>query len=182
LPRTDRTPQPLPDRDEAFALFFTHRAMLRAYLHAIVRDADLAEDTLSDVALETARAWNSYNRDLPFGPWVRGIARRVAFKRLRNRSRAGIALPDDVLESLGTALDELGDASMMEARKRQLQVCLDRLNDRNRELVRLRYYEEVRLDAIAHRLGRSLGALYTAFSRIHAVLLACLEKAGDGTP
>jgi hypothetical protein len=32
---------------------------------------------------------------------------------------------------------------------------------------------------MAQRLGRSLGALYTAFSRIHASLLACLQKADN---
>src|SRR4051794_10856451 len=162
MPRTDYTPPPLPDREEAFARFFTHRAMLRANLYAIVRDPELAEDVLSDVAVETARAWDSYNRALPFGPWVRGIARRVALKRLRTRSRAAVSLPEDVLESLGSAMDEMGDALVMEAQKRQLQGCLERLNERNRELVRLRYYEEIQLETIAQRSGRSVGALYTA--------------------
>jgi RNA polymerase sigma-70 factor (ECF subfamily) len=169
----------VPDHDGAFATFFAHRNMLRAYLLAMLRDAEMADDVLSDVAVATAHSWRGYDRTLPFGPWARGIARRVALKRLRKLSRAEVMLPDDVLDSLGAAMDEMGEALAMEAQKRQLRECLQQLSARNRELVRLRYHEETSFELMAQRLGRSLGALYTAFSRIHASLLACLQKADN---
>jgi len=171
------SPRPEPDHQAAFAHFFTHRAMLRAYLQAMLRDADLVDDTLSDTAVEVARCWDVYDPALPFGPWVRGIARRLALKRLRGRRRVEVGLPEDVLESLGAAMDQLGDRVALDGQKRQLRRCLEGLSGRNRELVRLRYFEEQRLDAIAERSQRSLGALYVAFSRIHAALLRCMEKA-----
>jgi RNA polymerase sigma-70 factor (ECF subfamily) len=172
-------PVPVSDHEEAFATFFAHRPMLRAYLLAILRDSDVTEDVLSDVALATVQSWPLYDRSLPFGPWARGIARRVAFKRLQKQSRAEVGLPDDVLDSLGAAMDEMGDALVMEGRKRQLGDCLQQLSARNRELVRLRYHEELSFELMARRLGRSAGALYTAFSRIHSALLACLRKAEE---
>src|SRR5689334_3291934 len=55
----------------AFTHFFTHRAMLRAYLHAMLRDSDLVDDTLSDTAVEVARCWDTYDPTFAFGPWVR---------------------------------------------------------------------------------------------------------------
>jgi RNA polymerase sigma-70 factor (ECF subfamily) len=161
----------------AFTHFFTHRAMLRAYLQAMLRDGDLVDDTLSDVAVEVARCWDTYDSTLPFGPWVRGMARRLALKRLRGRRRLQLGLPDDVLESLGEAMDQLGDSVGLDAQKQQLRLCLEKLSAPNRELVRLRYFEEQRLETIATRAQRSIGALYTAFSRIHAALLQCMEKA-----
>lgn len=172
-------PAALSDHEEAFATFFAHRPMLRAYLLAILRDVELVEDTLSDVALATVHSWPVYDRALPFGPWARGIARRVALKRLQKRSRDQIGLPDDLLDSLGAAMDEFTDGVAMEAQRRQLQECLQQLSDRNRELVRLRYHEELSFEHMARQLGRSLGALYTAFSRIHAALLVCLKKAEE---
>ena len=161
----------------AFTHFFTHRAMLRAYLQAMLRDHDLVDDTLSDTAVEVARCWEAYNPTLPFGPWVRGVARRLALKRLRGRRRLQLGLPDDVLESLGEAMDQIGDRVSQEAQKQQLRLCLERLTEGNRELVRLRYFEEQSLEVVGLRSRRSMGALYTAFSRIHAALLRCMEKA-----
>jgi RNA polymerase sigma-70 factor, ECF subfamily len=164
-------------RQAAFSHFFTHRGMLRGYLQAILRDTDLVDDTLSDVAVEVARCWDNYDASLPFGPWVRGVARRLALKRLRGRHRVQLGLPDDVLESLGEAMDQIGDHLNLDAQKGQLRRCLEGLSESNRELVRLRYFEELRLDAVAEQSQRSMGALYTAFSRIHAALLKCMEKA-----
>jgi RNA polymerase sigma-70 factor (ECF subfamily) len=162
----------------AFTQFFTHRAMVRAYLQAMLRDGDLVDDTLSDTAVEVARCWDSYDPSLPFGPWVRGMARRLALKRLRGRRRVELGLPDDVLDALGAAMDQINDRFSLETQKVQLRRCLEGLSGRNRELVRLRYFEEQRLESIAGQSQRSLGALYTAFSRIHAALLRCMEKAG----
>ena len=164
----------------AFTHFFTHRAMLRAYLQAMLRDGDLVDDTLSDTAVEVARCWEAYDPALPFGPWVRGMARRLALKRLRGRRRVELGLPDDVLDALGVAMDQISDRVSLEAQKQQLRRCLEGLSGRNRELVRLRYFEEQRLETIAGQSQRSLGALYTAFSRIHAALLRCMEKATAG--
>jgi len=91
-------PQPTQERGSqaAFSHFFTHRAMVRAYLQAMLRDGDLVDDTLSDTAVEVARCWDSYDRSLPFGPWVRGMARRLAMtqqgaERLRDLSLPAVA-------------------------------------------------------------------------------------------
>lgn len=172
-------PQPTQEgsRQEAFTQFFTHRGMLRGYLHAMLRDRDLIDDILSDTAIEVARCWETYDPTRPFGPWVRGVARRLALTRLRGQRRIELGLPEDVLESLGVAMDELGDGMSLDRQKQQLKHCLARLSDRNRELVRLRYFEEQRLPAVAERARLSMPALYTAFSRIHAALLRCMEKA-----
>ena len=167
--------------EAAFSHFFTHRAMLRAYLRAFIREADAVDDVLSDVAVEVARSWDNYDRSLPFGPWVRGIARRVALKRLYQRKRAEVVLPDDVLESLGEVMDELPEhTGRVDEQRERLSRCLERLTQRNRELVQLRYFGELKVEAIAERVRRSAGALYTAFSRIHAALLRCMEQGHEG--
>jgi RNA polymerase sigma-70 factor, ECF subfamily len=161
--------------DAAFTHFFAHRPMLRAFVYAMTRDHSLVDDILSDVAVEVARHWDAYDPARPFGPWVRGIARRVALKALSRRGRWELGFPDDVLESLGTAMDELCDQMEIVSQQRRLQRCLDRLTPRSRELVRLRYFDEQPLAAIAARVDRTIGALYTAYSRIHEALLRCME-------
>jgi RNA polymerase sigma-70 factor, ECF subfamily len=167
--------------EAAFSHFFTHRAMLRAYLRAFIREADVVDDVLSDVAVEVARCWDNYDRSLPFGPWVRGVARRVALKRLAQRQRAEVILPDDVLESLGWVMDELSkESGRIDEQRERLNRCIEQLTQRNRELLQLRYFGELKVEAIATQVRRSPGALYTAFSRIHAALLRCMEQGHEG--
>ncbi len=162
-------------RDDAFARVFAHRSMLHAYISALVREPDLREDTLSDVVVQIVHSYDRYDPTLPFPNWARGVARRVALANLRKRGRTEVALPEGALEAFGAALDELGPQTMLESRKERLRECLETLAPYSRDLVSLRYFEELDLQAIADRVGRSMGAIYTAFSRIHAALLRCLQ-------
>jgi len=161
--------------DEAFSRVFACRSMLHAYISALVRDPALLEDTLSDVVIQIVRSYDRYDTALPFPNWARGVARRVALANLRKRERAEVTLPEEALEAFGAALDRLGDQSALESRKARLRECLDILTPGNRDLIQLRYFEELGPEAIAARVARSVGAIYTAFSRIHAALLRCLQ-------
>src|SRR5215813_223303 len=129
--------------DEAFLQVLAHRTMLKAYILAVVHDPHLAEDTLSDVTLAIARSWEKFDRRLSFAPWARGIARRVALANLRKANRLIVGLDDDVTESLDAEFDAFGNEAAQEAMRQQLNRCLDQLPERSRELVRLRYFENV---------------------------------------
>ena len=168
---------PAKVHDEAFVQVLAHRTMLKAYILDIVHDPHLAEDTLSDTTLAIARSWEKFDRRLSFAPWARGIARRVALANLRKVSRSVAALDDDVMESLGAEFDALCDEEAQERMRQQLNHCLDQLPQRSRELVQLRYFENVTYPEMASRTGRSMAALYMAFTRIHGVLADCVKTA-----
>ena len=169
-------------KQAVFAELTRNRAALRAYVWIILRNRDLVDDAMSDLALEIARCWATYDPALPCRPWLRGIARRIALKRLYKlqRHQRELTLPDDVIETLGARLDHLGDPIAVERRERQLGSCLETLSATNRELLELRYFQNLRFERIAERVQRSVGALYTTFSRLHAALLRCMQKADDG--
>lgn len=149
--------------------------MLKIHILCIVRDAHLAEDTLSDVTLAIVRSWSKFDRTKPFAAWARGVARNVALTNLRKQQRSAVTLDDSVLESLGAALDAGGGEAELEEKKRRLRACVEKLPGRSRELVQWRYFDDISYPDIAARSRRSLAALYMAFSRIHAVLADCVK-------
>ena len=161
--------------DEAFLQILAHRSMLKAFILSIVHDPHLAEDTLSDVTLVIVRSWDKYEKQRPFGPWARGVAKRVALVNLRTRRRPVLTLDDDVLEAIGSELSATGDEGRQEELKQRLRRCLDQLSPRKRELIRLRYFEERSYAEIAQRTMRTVSALYMAFSRIHTTLAQCVR-------
>jgi RNA polymerase sigma factor (sigma-70 family) len=160
-----------------FGHFFAHRRMLRTFVGGMTRDTTLVDDILSDVAIVVAMQWDEFDRGRPFGPWARGIARRVALKALARRARWQLGLPEDVLESPGGTIDAIYEERETAARERLLMTCLQQLTPHTQELVRLRYFEERRLPAIAQEVGITMGALYTAYCRIHRRLLRCMTLA-----
>jgi RNA polymerase sigma-70 factor (ECF subfamily) len=162
--------------EEPFLRVLAHRTMLKAYILSIVRDSHLAEDTLQDVTLVIARSWSQFNPGQSFERWARGIAWRVAMANLRKFRRPVLELDENVLEQIGAELDRLGDEAELEDRKQALQHCIGQLSEANRTLIRERYFDECSYEDIAKRSGRTLGALYVAFTRIHAALARCVER------
>jgi RNA polymerase sigma-70 factor (ECF subfamily) len=162
--------------EEAFRRVVAHRTMLKAYVQAIVRDPFLAEDTFSDVTLEIVRSWERYDQTRSFENWARGLARRVALANLRKHHRQLLFLDETVLELLGVELDQLGDEAQLDTRKQVLRQCLQRLSGTNQALVRLRYFENRSYAEISRSVGRTVGALYAVFSRIHEALSQCMEQ------
>jgi len=162
--------------EEAFRHFVAHSTMLRAYIRAIVCNAELTEDTLSDTAIEIARSWERYDPSRPFPEWARGVARRVALGNLRKAARQPALLTPEILEVVGSAIDAFGDQSHLERRKALLQKCLATLSESNRSLVELRYFRNRTYAEISQLAKRSIGALYVIFNRIHKALSECVRK------
>ena len=127
--------------EEAFRQILAHRTMLKAYIQAIVRDPVLAEDTFSEVTIEIARCWERFDKTRLFENWARGVARRVALAQVRKQGRQPIALDEVVLEDIGAELDGFGSEAELSARKEALEDCLEKLSPANRDLIRLRYFE-----------------------------------------
>lgn len=167
--------------EEAFREVLAHRTMLLACVKAMVRDPHLAEDTFSDVTLEIVRCWDRYDPSRPFGPWARGVARRVALANLRKAGREIATLDADVLELLGATMDQHGGETLFDRYKAQLARCLEKLSDGARRLVRSRYFEQRSYLELAEAENKSTGALYVAFTRIHQSLARCLKRQQSGS-
>src|SRR2546423_1465585 len=156
----DPSPGPVTPQDEAFLQVLAHHTMLKAYILAIIHDPHLAEDTLSDVTLAIVRSWERFDKQQPFAPWARGVARRIALANCRKFQRPIIELNEHVLEAAGLHIDALGGEGELEERRQQLRSCVDRLPQHSRELVQLRYYDGQSYSHIATATGRTMVALY----------------------
>ncbi len=164
-------------REQLLAL---HRERLRRMV-ALRMDPRLsarldASDVVQDALAEAHRQLPEYlqERPLPFYPWLRQIAwnrlidlhRRhvLAQRRSVNREEApAFGLPDESALALADCL--LGSSTSPSARVRreeerdQVQQALLRLNERDREVLVLRYLEKLSTSEIASVLGIREGAV-----------------------
>jgi len=177
----DTPPSDSTAYEAPFRHFVAHRTMLKAYVMAIVRDPHLAEDAVSDTAVEITRCWADFDQTRPFPNWARGVARRIGLALLRKNGRTLPLFNAELLEGLGDDLDHLGAEAELEQRKRMLRECLDKLPSGSRSLVEMRYFNNRAYEDIATATKRTLNALYIAFSRIHGQLSTCISR-GSGSP
>jgi RNA polymerase sigma-70 factor (ECF subfamily) len=106
-----------------------------------------------------------------FHSWLLGIASRVALEFHRSKQRC-LESPEDV-----SATPALAPEASQEYR---LDEAIAALTDSQRQVVMLRYYEEMSCQQIADRLQMPLGTVTKTLSRAYIGLRDELEKADPG--
>src|SRR6185369_5103422 len=89
-----------------------------------------------------------------FRAWIYTIARNLAYDYFRSRSAPHSALPEQLPDDL-----DLDDRLIQRARQEEIAGCLQRLSPEHREVVILRFYQDLKLEEIAEIVGLSVGTV-----------------------
>jgi RNA polymerase sigma-70 factor (ECF subfamily) len=157
------------------ALVERHHYPLIGFLYRMTGgDRTLAEDLAQEAFLRVIHAIQQYQYPRPFKPWLYAIATNMArdtFKRADHR-RATDMPDDDRLLSDERPEEALADLD----EERRVAQALLRLPEHQREVVILRYYQELSLAEIAEALAIPVGTVKSRLSigleRLRGVLSA----------
>lgn len=155
-----------------------HIGSVRAFLLASVRNAAQAEDLVQETFMV---AWSNlarYDRTLPFGPWVRGIASRLLWNFRRKQARSKVTyLESEDLQALEWQFERLDQATgdTFEEKVDALRMGMTRLSPLQRQVLDLHYEHDLSCVEIASRLGLGVEAVKKHMQRGRAALLRELE-------
>jgi RNA polymerase sigma-70 factor (ECF subfamily) len=150
------------------------RDSLFAYIWTIVRDVQLAEDTLQELSILAVRKGCEIEDPSRLPAWLRRSARLKALELLRDRGRNPAILSDAVLDQLEGYWSERDSVATTDAAE-ALRNCLGKISDSNRRILVMRYVEDRKTGDIAQILGRKVDVVYTTLSRIHTALRKCVK-------
>lgn len=165
--------------EQVFEILIRENAdMLLAYLRSAVRDEHAVEDLFQESMLVAWRKIEQYDRDRPFGAWLRGIARNLALAHYRERARQDQPLDEASMEWLEArfvqvhtlAGDTLGEKLLA------LRDCVQALPKEYRQPVQLRYAESLSLSEIGNMLQLATETLKKRLTRAKLRLADCLER------
>jgi len=164
-----------PSRIEQLALLLTrHQGDLFRYIFALLPNEEDARDALQETNLNICRKFDSYDSLQPFLPWAFGFAYLECLKQ-RTRSRRGATLFDDQL--IGQlASDRAALEPELATRLQALEACLESLPPPSRELVRLRYQENIKSDEMVKRVGVSRRTLFRRLDLLRETLHDCISR------
>jgi RNA polymerase sigma-70 factor (ECF subfamily) len=147
----------------------TYRSELVRFCTSYLHQREDAEDAASEVIVKVLAA-----RDVPeeFRPWILRIARNHCLNRLRDAGpRAHEALASDV-DRIASATGPLTNAARADDRL-VLEKTLARLSIAERELLRLRYVDDLSRDEIALILDLPVSVvksrLFESIARLRAL-------------
>lgn len=147
---------------------------LTAFLIASTPQFSDAEDLLQEVAAEIARRFDDYNPARPFLPWALWVAKIKIADFYRARERSPVRFIGESIDALSEACERV-QATLSEE-KWALEKCLRNLTGRSRQLLQLRYFEDLTPQEISSRVGMTSGAVRIALLRTRSALLACVRS------
>jgi RNA polymerase sigma-70 factor (ECF subfamily) len=150
------------------------RSRVFGHLLALVQNLADAEDLYQQTALLLWEKLDQFQRGTDFGAWAVTIAHYQALNFLRRQSRRRMLFSDVALARLAAVQLDI-KSSDLSARSEALSNCLESLPARSKQMLRLRYQGDQSLQQIADQQRRSVGAIYTAISRIRKALQSCIE-------
>jgi RNA polymerase sigma-70 factor (ECF subfamily) len=160
---------------EAFVRqFVASEPRLRAFLRSLLPRWDDVDDVLQETSVVAWRKFGQFEAGSSFTNWVFSIGRFEALKHLRHRVRSPLVFSDEVWELLAEEASE--EVERLEAERRALAHCLERLEPAQRELLEKSYQPGARFHQVAAQAGRSATAFYKVVQRLRAALLDCIER------
>jgi RNA polymerase sigma-70 factor (ECF subfamily) len=140
---------------------------LRYFIARLVGNPDLADEVSQETWLTVLSKIHTLRSAATFRVWLYRIARNRVYQELRRR-RVTIEL-DESLEAPDDTVDEI--CSFEDAAK--LHRCLEKLKPLHKEVLLLRFLEEMSYEQIADVLGCNIG---TVRSRIFHAKLALKKE------
>ncbi|MDF1658269.1 MAG: sigma-70 family RNA polymerase sigma factor [Verrucomicrobiales bacterium] len=169
------------ERYEQFVSLFTrHEPGLRAFVRSLVFSWDDANEVMQNTGLVLWRKFDSYDQETNFMKWACVVARFEVLAWRRDKARDRHVFDEDLVNML--AEESAEDHEILAQERRALEICLQKLPEKQRRIVISAYEPGVRLNQVAEALGKSATAFYKTLNRARGGLLKCIESqvAGEG--
>jgi RNA polymerase sigma-70 factor (ECF subfamily) len=172
------------ERDEALAtknklflrLFLQNERRIYGYLLTLLGHRDDADDVLQEASLVM---WDKFDPENPPGNFVAWGCRIAYFKVLdyyKKRQRSRVRFSQAMMERIAETAAEQAATLQLDERREALHGCIDKLSQRDRELLGLRFGEGGTIQSTSEKVGRSVDAVYKALARIRHALFDCVTR------
>lgn len=173
----------LQNQDNFLHLMRRYEGRLLSYIMRISSlSFDEAQDVLQDVFIKAYQNLNSFNQELKFSSWIYRIAHNQTISQYRkNKARPqsiGLEVNDQVLSNLSDGFD----ANMHVDRhflKEHVSDVLASMDEKYREILVLRFFEEKDYKEISDILKKPMGTVAALLNRAKAKFRQQLERQNE---
>lgn len=154
-------------QEEVFNLYHNK---IESLIYSKVSDVYLAQDLTSEVFLKIYKKLDSYDEEkASIGTWIYTIANNTVIDYFRTR-KVTEEVPEEV-----ASMDEVDEEIMREDMLKSLAIALKKLSEKERDVIILRYYDDMSLKDISEKMGIS----YAYAKVLHAKAISNLRESID---
>ena len=168
-----------PDSDrlteDFLELFTRHQRSLVIYLSSLLPTQEAVDDVLQETSGVLWREFQNFEPGTNFRAWSFAVAFNQVRSWRKKQQRDRLLFSDEFIQSVSDEF--VSEADHYDQRLQHLEKCVARLPDHHREIVKLRYMLQRRVEDLASVLGRTEDAVYRMLSRIRQTLHECIARA-----
>ena len=161
--------------NEAFAVLLNrHKDRIYNYISFVTKNESLADDIFQETFIKAVVCLQkgTYNENGKFGAWLSRIAHNLLIDHYRRTNYENTLSNDeaeyDIFNDMKLCEESIEDDLIREQQLKDVVALLDFLPDNQREVVYLRFYENLSFNEIAEQTGVSIN---TALGRMRYALI-----------
>ena len=162
--------------NEFVELLTGNQSRIYAYIVSVMHNTEQAEEVLQSTNIVLWQKADQFESGTSFIAW----AFRVAFFEIKAHRkkihRDRLVFSDESMEMIARAYEKMDQES--DDGKVALEVCMKKLSPKARNLLKLRYFENMQVTAMADQLGQTANVLAVTLHRIRTNLAKCIKKTG----
>jgi RNA polymerase sigma-70 factor, ECF subfamily len=163
------------DRTTEFVgLLLEHQRRIHAYIATMLTNWADADEVLQETSTVLWKKFGEFQRGTDFAAWAFRIAYFCTMSFLQKHKQRALQFSESSLEKIAAATEALQPE--LEAQFAALAGCMEKLGDRDRDLLQRRYFPGSTTKKVADSLDRPLKSVYKSLNRIYAALLACIQR------
>jgi len=165
---------PVPPDEEFVHLFTQGQRRLFLFILAQVPNPVDAEEILQETNVIIWRKCAVFQPGTNFFAWACRIASYEVLKFRDRRRRDRLRFSNEFVEHIATEV--ISGVDDFEERQQALAQCLEKLRQKDRELIQRRYAPGETGQGVAAMLGRPVNSVYQSLGRIRRTLLDCIRR------
>ncbi len=166
------------NRDDRYKLFLRlyrqNENGIYSFTLKLLPNYSIAEEIMQESLMTMWDKFDSFQQGTNFSAWAKQIVKYKVIQYLSNKNNKSIIyLTAEMIEQLGQ--DERTSSSY-DTYFEALHNCVDKLQGRNKEIIRLRYYKNFKVKDMASMLNTTSNAVSKHIARIHGALKKCINQ------
>ena len=160
--------------EEFVSLYVRHEAAVFSFVLTMVRHTADAEDVVQRASMTMWRCFGKFAPGTNFRAWAFQIAKNEALNHLSKIKRDRHVFSENLLAMLAERAEERADD--LDARRRALDFCVEKLPAEARGIVEGCYAGGSTIRSFAEHAGETANKIYKRLNRIRVFLQKCVER------
>lgn len=162
-----------------------YQGKLFAYLYRLIGSREEAKDLLQDVFVKAFKNIKSYDTSRNFSSWIYRIAHNESVNYIRRKGLKKFISWEDVTSikdkiASNKTEDGMEDIWLRKEKIKEVEKIMDRLPDKYRQVLMLRYYSEKSYEEISKVLRKPVNTVGTLISRAKKKMMEEVMKMDEG--